>query len=56
MIIQFIKSALSRAKIPILTVAATYFVSVAIGIVMVHSGNRHRPHTHLAYFTLAVNK
>jgi len=34
------KSALSRAKIPILTVAATYFVSVVIGIVMVHSGNQ----------------
>ncbi|MFA6096063.1 MAG: hypothetical protein WC788_00365 [Candidatus Paceibacterota bacterium] len=40
MIITQIRSALWRAKIPILTVAATYFVSVAIGIVMVHSGNQ----------------
>jgi hypothetical protein len=35
-----VKSALSRAKIPILTVAGIYFVSVIIGIVMVHSGNQ----------------
>lgn len=40
MIIPSIKSALLRAKIPILTVAATYFVSVAIGIIMVNSGNQ----------------
>ena len=40
MIIPSLKSAVSRAKIPIFTVAATYFVSVAVGIVMVHSGNQ----------------
>jgi len=31
--------ALSRARVPILTVALTYFASVAIGIGMVHTGN-----------------
>jgi hypothetical protein len=31
--------AFSRARVPILTVALTYFVSVVIGMVMVHTGN-----------------
>lgn len=31
--------ALGRARIPILTIGLTYFVGVAVGAVMVHSGN-----------------
>ena len=31
--------ALYRARIPILTVAVAYFISVGVGILMVHSGN-----------------
>ena len=31
--------ALHRARIPILTVALTYFVSVGVGMIMVHTGN-----------------
>lgn len=31
--------ALHRARMPILTVAVTYFVSVSLGILMVHAGN-----------------
>jgi Stage II sporulation protein M len=31
--------ALSRARVPILTIALTYFISVVLGIVMVHTGN-----------------
>ena len=34
-----IKAALSRAKIPILTVALTYVIAVSAGILMAHSGN-----------------
>ena len=32
--------ALARARLAILTIAATYVVSVLVGAVMVHSGNR----------------
>ena len=39
MILSPIKSALSRAKTPILIVAVCYFVSVTAGILMAHSGN-----------------
>lgn len=35
-----ITSALFRAKVPIVIIAATYLISVTIGIVMVHSGNQ----------------
>jgi hypothetical protein len=31
--------ALDRARMPILTIAITYFISVGIGMVMVHAGN-----------------
>jgi hypothetical protein len=40
MILNSIKNALSRAKTPILIVAAVYFLSVTIGIAMVHSHNQ----------------
>lgn len=35
-----INSVLARTKVPILTVAVAYFVSVVTGIIMVHSGNQ----------------
>lgn len=35
-----IKFALSRARLPFLTVGVTYLISVITGIVMVHSGNQ----------------
>ena len=35
-----ISRAVSRARLAILTIAATYIVSVIVGAVMVHSGNR----------------
>ena len=38
-IVLLVIRALSRARVPILTVALTYFISVVIGIVMVHTGN-----------------
>src|SRR3989304_2574566 len=38
-IVLLVIRALSRARVPILTVALTYFLSVVIGIVMVHTGN-----------------
>jgi uncharacterized membrane protein SpoIIM required for sporulation len=38
-IVGLVARALHRARIPILTVALTYFVSVGIGMVMVHTGN-----------------
>lgn len=38
-IIRLILRALQRARIPILTVALTYFVAVSVGMIMVHSGN-----------------
>src|SRR5574341_107734 len=38
-IVALVARALHRARIPILTVALTYFVSVGIGMVMVHTGN-----------------
>jgi uncharacterized membrane protein SpoIIM required for sporulation len=38
-IIMPVVRALHRARIPILTVALTYFVSVGVGMVMVHTGN-----------------
>jgi hypothetical protein len=34
-----IAGALSRSRVPVLTVALAYFISVLAGIVMVHSGN-----------------
>src|SRR5512141_1969835 len=37
-IVALVRRALQRARIAILTVALTYFVSVSIGIVMVHTG------------------
>lgn len=39
-LISDILRALTRARIPILTVALTYVVAVIVGIVMVHTGNR----------------
>lgn len=38
-IVLLVIRALARARVPILTVALTYFISVVIGIVMVHTGN-----------------
>jgi hypothetical protein len=38
-LIVIVMRALHRARIPILTVAITYFVSVSIGMLMVHTGN-----------------
>jgi hypothetical protein len=38
-IIAIVMRALHRARMPILTVAVTYFVSVSIGMFMVHAGN-----------------
>jgi Integral membrane protein DUF95. len=38
-IIVIVMSALRRARMPILTVAITYLVSVSIGMLMVHTGN-----------------
>jgi hypothetical protein len=38
-IVALVARALHRARIAILTVALTYFVSVGIGMVMVHTGN-----------------
>lgn len=38
-IFPLIAQALRRARIPILTVALVYFVSVVTGIIMVHTGN-----------------
>jgi len=35
-----VRSALSRARLPIIAVAVTYLISVTIGIGMVHSGNQ----------------
>ncbi len=32
-------TALSRARLPILTFAVTYFISVLVGVLMVHTGN-----------------
>ena len=37
--IPLLRRALYRARFPILTVALVYFVSVAVGILMVHTGN-----------------
>jgi hypothetical protein len=37
--IQLVTGALQRARLPILTVALTYFVAVSVGMIMVHSGN-----------------
>ncbi len=39
MIIHSIKSAVSRAKTPIIVVGVLYFISVTAGILMAHSGN-----------------
>lgn len=38
-IIAIVMRALHRARMPILTVAITYFVSVSVGMLMVHTGN-----------------
>ncbi len=38
-IVHLVMRALARAQVPILTVALTYFVSVIVGAVMVHTGN-----------------
>ena len=38
-IVFLVIRALDRARIPILIVALTYFIAVAVGIVMVHTGN-----------------
>lgn len=39
-IFALVTRALQRARIAILTVALTYLVSVSVGILMVHTGNK----------------
>ncbi|MDL1894696.1 hypothetical protein FBQ82_00340 [Anaerolineae bacterium CFX7] len=39
MSLSAIIKALSRARLPILTFAVTYFISVLVGVLMVHTGN-----------------